>query len=515
MKSLFALLAMSTLTATAADYPRPTTAAALWQQFRLAPYTHPNIPNVAFAGAGFSEKPLPEPAVVANVRAEGAKGDGVADDTAAFKAALAKAAGGGAVLVPAGTYKLSEVRALTKPGLGVRGEGQDKTVLAFTKPVSQMVPGVSGSWFGGAIWISPEKPQPEVEPRLAAATVAVTHPAKQGELSVQVAPADAAKLAPLVGKMVPVGWQGDVSLCRRIAGHPSLDGYNWSSWNALQNGTLTWLWANQIESVRGQVVTFKKPLRLDIAANWKVTIGLSSPYITGCGVEKLTIRFPVTPKAAHLREPGWNGVLFHHAAHCFARQLVIENADVGLNFSGESVNNTATDWVLKGRPNHHATAMRNLSHDNLLQRFRIESQPHHGLNTEGTSSGNVWRKGEMKFGTFDSHCMMSFDSVRTDITVNNTGGPGGAKEHGPFVGRRMTHWNIRVTNGKGEWVAQPAILPLGALVGIQGAALELKATGLWHLPDGLDKGCVVADHGQAPVPADLFEAQLQFRLTGR
>jgi hypothetical protein len=119
-----------------------------------------------------------------------------------------------------------------------------------------------------------------------------------------------------------------------------------------------------------------------------------------------------------------------------------------------------------------------MCHDNLFANFRIESQPHHGLNTEGTSSGNVWRKGEMKFGTFDSHCMMSFDSVRTDITVNNTGGPGGAKDHGPFVGRRMTDWNIRITNGKGEWIAQPAILPMGTIAGIQGAQLFLKATGL-------------------------------------
>jgi hypothetical protein len=507
---------MSTLTTIAADnYPHQTTSAELWTQFRRAPYTHPNLPNVSFAGYRFSERPLPEPAVVANVRIEGAKGDGQADDTAAFKAAIAKAiaAHGGAILVPAGTYKLSEVITLTTPGLVLRGEGQDKTILAFSKPVSQMVPGVSGAWFGGAIWISPDKPQPEINPQPAANTVAVTRPAKQGDFSVEVA--DAGKLTPLIGKMVQLAWRGDLSLCRHIAGHPSLDAFNWSSWGAFRDGTLTWLWANQIERVAGNTITFKKPLRLDIAANWKVAIATSSSYVTECGVEKLTIRFPVTPKAAHLKEPGWNGVLFHRAANCFARQLVIENADVGINFSDESVNNTATDWVLKGRPNHHATAMRNMSHDNLLQNFRIESQPHHGLNTEGTSSGNVWRRGEMKFGTFDSHCMMSFDSVRTDIAVNNTGGPGGAKEHGPFVGRRMSHWNIRITNGKGEWIAQPAILPNGTIAGIQGAPLELKATGLWHLPEGLDKGCVVADHGKVPAPADLFEAQLQFRLQGR
>ena len=324
---------------------KETTSAALWTQFQKTPYTHPNIPNVAFAGYRFSEVPLPEPKVVANVRTEGAKGDGVTDDDAAFKSAVAKAAaaGGGAILVPAGTYKLTQVIALNRPGLVIRGEGQDKTILAFTKPVSQVVPGVSGSWFGGLIWISPTAPQREVNASQQANMVAVTRPAKMGDFSVEVSPADAQKLAPGAGRMVQLAWEGDLSLCLHIAGHKSMEAYNWSSWGAFRDDKLTWLWANQIVGVRGTTVFFKKPLRLDIAPNWKVSIGTSSPYITECGVEKLTIRLPVTRKGPHLKEPGYNGVLFHHAAHCFARQLVIENADVGINFSNESVNNTATD----------------------------------------------------------------------------------------------------------------------------------------------------------------------------
>jgi hypothetical protein len=498
---------------------RESTGAALWAEFSKAPYTHPNIPNVSFAGYRFGEQSLPEPKIAANVRDLGAKGDGKADDSAAFAAAVDKAGaaadasgGAGAVLVPAGEYKLSNPVWLGKSGLVLRGQGPDKTVLAFTQPVSKAVPGVSGSWFGGMVWIGLRKPQPEINPSLLE-SVDVVKPARWGEFSVEVAAEDARKLASLVGKTVQVTWIGDLSLCHYIAGHDSMKACDWSSWGAFRGGKLTWHWANQIEKVAGATVTFKKPLRLEVREGWQVKIGVVSPWITDAGVEHLTIRFPMTQKAPHLREPGYNGVLLHQAAHCFARDVVMENVDVGVNMSDNTVNCTATGFVLRGRPNHHATAMRNLSHDNLLQDFRIESKPHHGLNTEGISSGNVWRNGEMKDGTFDSHCMMSFDSVRTNITVNNTGGPGGAGNHGPFVGRRMTHWNIRVTNGRGEWVAQPAILPSGAVVGIQGgASLELKAAKLWHLPDGLDKGCVVGDVGKAPVPADLFEAQLRLRL---
>jgi hypothetical protein len=76
----------------------------------------------------------------------------------------------------------------------------------------------------------------------------------------------------------------------------------------------------------------------------------------------------------------------------------------------------------------------------------------------------------------------------------------------------MVSWNIEITNGKAEWVAQPAIFPSGAIVGIRGAGLDLKATRLWHMPDGLNKGCVVADLGETPKAPDLYEAQLKHRL---
>ncbi len=485
-----------------------STSKALLSAFEKTPFTHPNIPNVAFAGAGFGD-PLPSPKVVANVKTEGAKGDGKTDDIDAFVKAIekAKSAGGGAVLVPAGEYKLSKVLWINGDGVVLRGENPLKSILLFDQPVSKMVPGVSGAWFGGAIWIGPNQPAPEVDVSMPDETIRVTAPAKVGDFSVQVDPADAAKLKAVVGKMTQMTWVGDMSLVKHIAGHPSMDAYNWNSWSALSSGKLNWYWANEIVSVDGAKVTFKKPLRLDIQPDWEVTIATQSTFLIGAGAENLMIRYPVTKKAAHLKEPGYNGVLFERTAHCFARNIVMENVDVGINFSDNAVNCTASGFNIRGRENHHATAMRNFSHDNLLEHFKIESKPHHGLNTEGVSSGNVWRDGEMLNGTFDSHCMMSFDSVRTNIKLNNTGGPGGAGHHGPFVGRRMTHWNITVTNNKGEWVAQPAIMPSGAIVGIRGTELEMKATKLWHLPDGLDKGCVIADIGSAPVVPDLYEAQ--------
>ncbi len=526
MKILFLRLVPICLLAPTAAFPasekdlKHTTSVALGQEFTANPYTHPNIPNVAFAGYAYGEKPLPEPPVVADVKSEGAKGDGRTDDTDAFLSAIAKAGEkGGAVSIPAGEYKLTDVLAITKPGVVLRGEGPDKTILAFEKPLAQsslsFMTGSRPSWYGGLIWLEPGEPKQPKDAEAAAVQLSVTSPAKMGDFSVEVSAADAEQLRPLIGQMVQMTWEGDRSLAMHIAGDPSMEAYDWNSWAMMKGGSLAWHWANEITAVAGTTVTFKKPLRLDIQPNWKVTINVGRDYLTNCGVERLTIRFPETKKADHLKDPGYNGIMLRNTAHCWVRDVTIDNTDNALVFGGEVINCTATGIRITGRPNHHGTMTRAMSHDNVIENFTIESKPHHGINTEGASSGNVWRAGVMADGTFDSHCMMSFDSVRTDIKVNNTGNPGGAKDHGPFVGRRMVSWNIDITNNNAEWIAQPAIFPTGAIVGIRGAALDLKATDLWHMPDGLDKGCVIADIGTKPAAPDLYEAQLMLRKSAQ
>src|SRR5436190_2158657 len=66
------------------------------------------LPDFSFAGHHCGEQPIPDVPVAANVHEFGAKGDGETDDTAAFKAAIA-ATNAGAILVPAGRYKISDI----------------------------------------------------------------------------------------------------------------------------------------------------------------------------------------------------------------------------------------------------------------------------------------------------------------------------------------------------------------------------------------------------------------------
>ncbi|HYN03608.1 MAG TPA: glycosyl hydrolase family 28-related protein, partial [Vicinamibacteria bacterium] len=85
------------------------------------------LPDVAYAGYERGEQAIPSPAVVANVRDFGARGDGVADDTQAFQAAI-RATAQGAILVPAGRYTITDLVTIDKPNLVLRGEGRDRTV---------------------------------------------------------------------------------------------------------------------------------------------------------------------------------------------------------------------------------------------------------------------------------------------------------------------------------------------------------------------------------------------------
>ncbi len=509
-------------TAWADDLLTHTTSEALFREFMNAPDHHPNLPNISHAGYRYSERPLPEPPVVANVREHGAQGDGETDDSDAFDKAIdvAAEAGGGAVLVPAGDYRLTRVLALNESGIVLRGEGPRETALRFEKPVNDLFErgqNINGSWYGGLIWIEPDGPQAPFEglsPGPDAITITTT--AEKGDRDITVTPEQARRLEQHTGRPIMMSWRGDIELARHIAGHESMhDAHFGNLGGAMRDGVLTWHWVNEIEAVDDDRIRFRKPLRLDVRDDWELILDPGAPFIEEVGVEQLSIRFPETEKRPHLREEGYNGIMLSRAAHCWVRHVWIEHADNGIIVTNASANNTLSRWRLSGRPNHHGTMCRASVHDNLFEDFRIESRPDHGLNTEGLSSGNVWRRGKLEHGTFDSHGGMSFDSVRTAIEMTNTGGPGGRRDFGPFNGRRMVHWNIHITGDRADWVAQPALMPTGALVGIRGVELDRRDHDLWLMPDGLDKGCIIADWDEVPEPADLFEAQLQHRLNGR
>src|SRR5690606_36662280 len=105
------------------------------------------LPDFSFAGYRHGETPIPTIPVVANVRDFGAIGDGQHDDTAAFQRAISETSNG-ALLLPAGRYRITDFLEFRRPNIDLRGQGPDQSTLVGPIPLNEIRPN-SGATTGG------------------------------------------------------------------------------------------------------------------------------------------------------------------------------------------------------------------------------------------------------------------------------------------------------------------------------------------------------------------------------
>lgn len=504
-----------------------------WQDYTKSPDTHPQIPNVSYAGYRRGESPIPskqEP--LFNVKDHGAMGDGLADDTAAFHSAIEEAGrcGGGVVYAPAGTYMLSEVLWIHHSHVVLRGAGTENTTLYFSEPLERAYRApLSGewSWTGGLVWFIPEILRRDLETSHWAwgsnegwtdtrLLTEVRGGASRGATRVRVKDSRGFTAGDHV--LLVMNNIADASLLNHMCGDLPQGSYDWGG-NASslhrQPNYQTFRWPVQVKSVRHGSIELAQPLRLDLRQVWRPRFESLGSHIEESGIEDLRIQMRPAEPRPHNQDMGFNGPHFQASLNCWARNVVVRDSDNGFGLSS-SKNVTLTNVSVEGRARHHPFICREQSHDNLVERFRISAPTTplpagsltHGINVEGYSSGNVWCDGRMD-GTFDSHRRLPFDNVRTKITVRNSGVVGGAKKAGPHWGARFCHWNVIVTNGRSYAIRLETHAPYSAMVGIQGTNKEsqqkLEFTGDLHT--------VIDALGVAPEPDNLYEAQLAHRLT--
>ncbi len=509
---------------------------ALLDQWAATPGAHPLVPDISRAGYGLGAR-LPHGRVVAKVTDFGARADGVTDCTPAFNAALRSAGerGGGVVWVPPGTYLLSGPVFIQWSNVVLRGAGRESTVLHFSRPLDdgyrparQSNGNSRWSWTGGQIWfISPERKALSetedfagTEGWLLGETLAEVSAAARGQRTLVVS--DTSRLR--AGEMVVLECANppDASLLKHLAGDipGTREGYDWprrapqlvtgSGGQYIQYATPQW--PVRIASIlSGRLVRLAQPLKYDLRPAWPARLRAIGPTVHDSGVERLTVRNELVPMTAHNRHPGSNGVCFQAVHDCWARDVRVENCDLGFGFTSAK-SNTLQGVAVGGRAAHHSFACRMQSHDNLVEDFEIEAftvpvpagAVHHGLNLEGLSSGNVWRAGRMAEGTFDTHRALPFDNARTNITLVNNGRVGGSAASGPLFGARIVHWNVSITGGSPYALTIADVAPRGLTVGIQG----VQSTGSELTPDFAgDLESLSADFGVRPRVTDLYEAQ--------
>lgn len=527
--SLFLLVIMGLTACSLAPWkqePEASTSAALWAEYSRNPDRHERIPNNSFAGYRRSEVPLPEPAVVVNVR-QWARADGKTDDTAAFARAIAFAEkkGGGAVLVPEGRYLLKGMIRIRQSGVVLRGEGRGKTVLHFANPLARVLGPRSPngeknksfySWAGGLIHLGPGEGLERLW-ALGPVRCSDLKPARRGDRSLVCA--DRIEPALKAGDWIFVRWAvpDHGALFDQMMGY---EGFPWERdpGEGLSGVKLLDLdevfWPVQVSGVEGRKILLDQPLRVPVGDAAKADVRALTDFISEVGVEGMTLVMDRKNFKPHNQEEGWSGLFFHRVIHGWARDLELRDVDNGLIFSaskhltarGISVTESP-QWEKKDVRAHHPFMVRSSTHDTLITDFSIAARTRHGLNVEGFSTGNVWREGVMKHGTFDSHGWMPFDILRTVIELHNDGRPGGDPAAGPPTGGRVVHWNLKLT-GSARDVFQPAAIPMGALVGVRGLPVDSRPfADLSKAPPAL-----VVDEGKEPSPPDLFRAQLEGRL---
>ncbi|MFJ3892833.1 glycosyl hydrolase family 28-related protein [Streptomyces sp. NPDC090083] len=514
--------------ATAAQVP------SLWREFTRTPYTHPQIPYIGGAGA----RRHPRRPLVLDVRRYGAVADGVTDSAPAINRAIAAAgrAGGGTVLIPPGTFRIDDVIRVGHSGVVLRGAGSGRTTLYATRNLTELI-GVYGSryggdksswsWAGGLIWLAPSARWDSLVAAIRAKAwpfegwtgnrrdewrqLTTVEPARQGAWTVTVA--DASRLRP--GELVLLRLSDDPGhtlLEHMSGGGPGPEAYSWDDKTKLLS-YVPYEWPVRVARVHGRTVTLERPLPLDLRPEWNPQLTTHVEELTGSGVEGLTLEAVQTPQQPHLLDLGYNGVVLQCAYDCWADDVTVRNVDNGFGLVAASAC-TLSRTTVAGRGSHHPYFCREGSHDNLVEDFTIEQRTVpapagtqlHGINVEGLSSYNVWSRGDMRMGTFDSHRGLPFANVRTDITVYNDGRHGGDANAGPLFGARFTHWNIRVTNGRAGLMKLDQLAPYSATVGLN-TVTEFDQIDVPDFTGDLHTRLELYGTTDAVRPRNLYEAQ--------
>ena len=551
---------------------------SLWLAYRSNKYNHSNIPNNSYAGYGTGIVSIPNPSwTVYNVTSApyNAVANDNNDDQPAIQAAIeaAHAAGKGIVYLPAGTFRLHKPIYIKYDSIIVRGAGStggSATILdfrysmytMFTTDIDAGFVGPGGLWWAsGLVWIgpgdsfnangSPNMFEDYEHWRTTSTLATVTAISNPGTFSITVD--NTATLATGQRVMLRYTMPSDRSLIKHIHGHAATesqidtDAVVGDCTNIKAPGESYYYWPAVIQSISGNVVTFDRPLRIKVDPTlWPATLRSITSMVSESGIEDVQIKGHNATGTSHLATPttsgsnggsslgGWNGVYINRSWNCWVDNVRFTDLECGVIFSAAkncSALNTYITASSSSHSYHHPFAYRVYSSDNLVENFTIDGPGHvrHGINAEWYSSGNVYSKGTIKVGTFDSHRASAFDLIRTEITVANDDGsaPGGAGNSGPFAGKRFVHWNITQSipagytythaNGGGSRdgndVYEPLQFPMGAFVAITGTRDNSNGEYVPVPSGGGTLGSIVITDAIATssVP-NLYTAQLNLRM---
>jgi len=374
-----------------------------------------------FSQAGYhaGEKAIPNLPVSKNAKTDyGLTGNGSTDETSNLNTAINGT--NGVLLLPKGRYRLSNRIMIKKSNFVLRGEGSgaDGTVLYFTKSLGAVLGG--GSWQfgeGGMLWVGNGSDR-----GLGSKITNITSNTTRGNYTILVSSGSGISSGQLV--IIRMNDSSDKSLFNHMHNNQNVSTdypFNKPSANVLLPMV--------VKSVSGNSVTFKTPLKLDTRTKWGAALYRYSPSVQEVGIENLRIEFADTRYTGHHTEKGKNGLAFFSAKNCWARNIVIKNAENGMDFDKGAAYNTVTDFVLmgasqystapvdKGKFGHHGVNFLSDAANNMLNDFHILDRYIHDISVEGRVNGNVIRNGVGFNISFDHHKYIPFENLFSNVNV--------------------------------------------------------------------------------------------------
>ena len=460
------------------------------------------LTDFSYAGYRSGEAPIPDVPLKSSVRDFGAKGDGEADDTPAFVRAI-EATNNGAILIPAGRYKITDFLNIRKSNIVLRGEGTDKTILFFPKGLEQIKPKAEAtttgrptsgySWSGGYITVQGTQTGADLGLVQARAT--------RGSRTIELA--SPPKVA--VGQHIEIAQDdsGNTSLLNHL--------YAGQSDNVSEAKTVRIAFVSRVTAVDGMRLTLERPLTTDVDPEWKARVRIFAPSVSEVGIENLAFEFPVTPYGGHFTEEGLNPLAMNGVANCWARNILITNADSGPFLGSRFITIENIVYESKrppdnaGNTGHHGFT---LGSDNLLRNFDFRMRFVHDITGTNGGNGSVATSGKGVDLCFDHHKRFPHANLFTDIDIGagtRMYRSGGGANLGRHTGAWSTFWNIRARQPQ-KWPPAAYGPDLLNLIGVETKEpAQLSENGKWFEPIP----------PQQLQPANLYNAQLARRLHAR
>ncbi len=460
---------------------------AIVAAWRDSPSTHPILGDWRRVGYRRGVRPVHAAGPTIAASSLGIRPDRPDDASAALQGALDDIgkSGGGVLQLDPGRYTLDRPLFVHHSDVTLRGWGKRATTLFFSHPLADSVhQNTFWSWTGGQIFfIARERLAASMtngwewqggdEGWLAGETLGTVAPTARGADLLEIDNIAMLEAGEMV--LLEVTDDADHRMLREMGG--DVEGTHAYPWDTTLLAGAQWTWPVVVtEATDQRHPRLEQPLRITIHPEMTARLRALGPTVHDSGVEGLTIENALRVQTAHNENAGSNGVCFQAVHDCWASDVHVVNADVAFSMTSAK-SCTLRGISAGGRSLHHFTITRTQSHDNLIEDFVLEdfTVPAvagswlHGINVEVLSSGNVWRRGLMHTGTFDSHRGLPFENLRTNITlVNKDAVPGGAFDAGPLFGARTVHWGIEVLSGETMCIEVSDVAPRSLTAGITG-----------------------------------------------